>query len=66
MSFIIWGAAPDETLLELAESGDLFSPEVMNGQIDRMLVDPRAVKRSIEFANEWLNLDRLANMSPNA
>ena len=66
MSFIIWGAAPDETLLELAESGHLFSPEVMNGQIDRMLADPRAVKRSIEFANEWLNLDRLANMSPNA
>jgi len=44
----------------------MFSTEVMNSQIDRMLADPRAVKRSIEFANEWRNLDRLANMSPNA
>ena len=31
-----------------------------------MLADPRAVRRSVEFANEWLNLNRLANMSPNA
>ena len=65
MSYIIWGAAPDKTLLELAESGDLFSPDVMSEQIDRMLEDPRTVKRSIEFANEWLNLNRLTNMSPN-
>ena len=66
MSFIIWGAAPDKKLLELAESGELFSPAVMDEQINRMLADSRAVRRSIEFANEWLNLDRLANMSPNA
>ena len=66
LSFIIWGAAPDKKLLELAESGDLYAPEVMDEQIDRMLADPRALRRSLEFANEWLNLNRLANMSPNA
>ena len=66
MSFIIWGTAPDKQLLELAESGDLFAPKTMDKQIDRMLSDPRAVRRSVEFANEWLNLNRLANMSPNA
>lgn len=30
-----------------------------------MLDDPRAVARSIEFVSEWLNLNRLLNMSPN-
>lgn len=65
MSFIIWGAAPDKTLLKLAESGDLFSPDVINEQIGRMLKDYRAVRRSVEFANEWMNLNRLVNMSPN-
>jgi len=66
MSYIIWGAPPDKTLLELADSGELFSADVVDAQIDRMLNDPRAVRRSVEFIDEWLNLGRLANMKPNA
>ncbi|MFT4637531.1 MAG: hypothetical protein ACI8T1_000841 [Verrucomicrobiales bacterium] len=66
MSFIILGAAPDKALLKLAESGDLLAPKVMDAQITRMLDDSRAIKRSVEFINDWLNLNRLANMSPNA
>ena len=66
MSYIIWGAPPDKTLLDLADSGELFSADVLDTQIDRMLNDPRAVRRSIEFIDEWLNLGRLANMKPNA
>ncbi len=31
-----------------------------------MLADDRALQRSLEFASEWLNLSRLANMQPNA
>ncbi|MDG2125615.1 MAG: DUF1592 domain-containing protein, partial [Verrucomicrobiales bacterium] len=34
-------------------------------QVDRMLDDPRARKHSARFAAEWLNLGRLANLSPN-
>jgi hypothetical protein len=30
-----------------------------------MLQDPRAVTRSLQFIAEWLNLDRLRNLSPN-
>ncbi|MEE2943197.1 MAG: DUF1592 domain-containing protein [Verrucomicrobiota bacterium] len=65
MSYIIWGAPPDKTLLGLADSGELFSSDVLDAQIDRMLNDPRAIRRSIEFVDEWLNLGRLANMKPN-
>ena len=65
MSYIIWGAAPDKKLLDYAESGELFAPEILDAEITRMLDDPRAVARSIEFVSEWLNLNRLLNMSPN-
>jgi len=65
MSYIIWGAAPDKKLLDYAESGELFSPEILDGEIMRMLADAKGVERSIEFVNEWLNLDRLLNISPN-
>ncbi len=58
MSYILWGGPPDQQLLQAAERGDF------SGQIDRMLQDPRAVARSKQFVSEWLNLGRLANMSP--
>ena len=65
MSYIIWGESPDKKLLDRAASGELFSPNIMDEEIDRMLFDPKAITRSIEFVKEWLNLDRLKNLSPN-
>ena len=51
-------------LLDLAENGVLFNPKVMNQQIDRMLQSPKAIRRSLEFVDDWLNLDRLSNIRP--
>jgi hypothetical protein len=65
MSYIIWGAPPDTQLLEAAENGQLFEDDGLEAQLNRMLDDPRAAKRSAEFVHEWLNLGRLANMKPN-
>ncbi|MDP7290694.1 MAG: DUF1592 domain-containing protein [Verrucomicrobiota bacterium] len=65
MSYIIWGAPPDIELLKAAENGQLFEDVGLEAQLQRMLGDPRAAKRSSEFIHEWLNLDRLANMKPN-
>ena len=65
MSYIIWGAPPDTQLLEAAENGQLFEDDGLEAQLQRMLDDPRAAKRSAEFVHEWLNLGRLANMKPN-
>ena len=36
----------------------------MNQQIDRMLQSPKAIRRSPEFVDDWLNLDRLSNIRP--
>ena len=64
MSYILWGAPPDQALIEAAEAGELFSEAGLDAQIGRMLEDPRAVERSREFLRQWLDLDRLDNLRP--
>lgn len=66
ISYILWGAPPDQLLLKAAESGALFSDFGLEEQIARMLQDPRAIRRSKDFIAEWLHLDRLNNLQPNA
>ena len=65
LSYVIWGAAPDGELLERARTGRLADEDELASQVDRMLADPRAVRRSLEFVEQWLDLGRLASLSPN-
>ncbi len=64
MSYILWGASPDEALFKAAESGDLSEPERARQHVTRMLDDPRARRQSQQFVTEWLDLDRLDHMRP--
>lgn len=64
LSYILWGGPPDEELLKVADKGQLDAAGVKR-QVDRMLKDPRVIDRSAQFITEWLNLDRLDNLSPN-
>ena len=66
MSYILWGAAPDQQLLAAADSGALLDPDKLVEQIDRMLADPRAQEQSKQFVIQWLSLNRLDDMSPDA
>ncbi|HSG69093.1 MAG TPA: DUF1592 domain-containing protein, partial [Planctomycetaceae bacterium] len=63
ISYMIWGAPPDEQLMKLADEGKLDRSEIEK-QARRMLDDPRAIEHSKQFIIEWLNLNRLANLSP--
>ena len=65
LSYIIWGGPPDEELLRAAEAGEFYDQSGIESQVLRMLQDPRAVDRSIQFISEFLNLDRLENLRPN-
>ncbi len=65
LSYILWGASPDQELLSAVERGELYDRSGVTKQIERMLDDPRVVDRSIEFLSQWLDLDRLDNMQPN-
>ncbi len=66
LSYIVWGGPPDAELLRAAQEGRLSNRERCREQTRRMLKDPRAVERSKRFIADWLNLDRLANMRPDA
>ena len=64
LSFLLWGAPPDEALNAAADKGQLGNASQLRAQVERMLKDPRAVERSVQFASEWLNLGSLANLRP--
>lgn len=64
LSYILWGAPPDEELLQAAENGELSNRSKVEDHVNRMLQNPLAEKRSAQFVSEWLNLARLDNMRP--
>ncbi len=66
ISYIVWGGPPDRELLRAAESSELQDRQLVEAQVRRMLEDPRAMRRSVQFVGEWLNLDRLVNLRPNS
>lgn len=61
LSYIIWGAPPDEQLLQAARLGSIDIRE----QARRMLKSPLANQQAIRFVEDWLNLKRLQNLQPN-
>ena len=67
LAFFLWSAAPDDTLLELAEQGQLTDPVIYEQQVRRMLADSRGVSTLVEdFAAQWLNLRRLDEVQVNS
>ncbi len=64
LSFFLWSSIPDETLLELAERGELGKPVVLAQQTRRMLADPRAESLVQNFAGQWLHLRNLESITP--
>ena len=65
LSYLIWGAPPDEALYQAAAAGGFLASDAqLEAQVKRMLADPRAKTRSLTFLAEWLNLDHLANLRP--
>jgi hypothetical protein len=66
MSYLIWQSAPDDTLLDLAESGTLSSDAVRGEQVTRMLADERAKKLVHTFHRDLYRLHRMPNGSKDA
>jgi len=57
LSFFLWSSLPDEELITLAEEGRLTQPEILAGQVDRMLQDQRTHRALVDgFASQWLML----------
>ena len=64
LSYIIWGGPPDKALLDATERYELQEPAKLREQVTRMLNDPRAREHSQQFIVQWLDLNRLDNLSP--
>jgi len=64
LSYFLWSTMPDDELFALATQGQLRNPDVLKGQVNRMLDDPRADDFITRFADEWLDTDRVAVMPP--
>jgi hypothetical protein len=66
LSFFLWGAPPDRGLLELASRGRWSNPAVLREQTERLLRDPRSESLSTRFAAQWLRLQDIALVQPDA
>jgi cytochrome c551/c552 len=66
LSFFIWSSIPDEELVNLAASGKLQNPGVLEQQVRRMLKDERARALGSNFAGQWLYLRNLRSLQPDA
>ncbi|MCY4400129.1 MAG: DUF1592 domain-containing protein [Gemmatimonadetes bacterium] len=66
LSFFLWGAPPDDELLEVARSGSLSAPDELERQARRMLADPRAEALATRFGAQWLRLQDLEKIHPDA
>ena len=64
LSFFLWSSIPDDELLGVAERGELSDPGVLDGQVRRMLADPRSRALVENFAGQWLQLRKLRNAAP--
>jgi len=64
LSYFLWSSMPDDELLALAEAGKLRAPEVLDGQVKRMLADPRSAALADNFAGQWFELRNLDVVKP--
>ena len=66
LSYFLWSSAPDDSLITVASQGKLKEPAVLEQQVRRMLADPRSEALATVFAAQWLQLQNLRDVQPDA
>lgn len=64
LSFFLWSSIPDAELIQLAMTGQLKQPEVLQQQTLRMLADPKSFALVENFSGQWLFLRELEKLTP--
>ncbi len=64
LSYFLWSTMPDQHLIDLAQQGTLHQPEILGGEVRRMMSDPRAVTFAVSFPRQWLQLRRVGMFEP--
>ncbi len=64
LSYFLWSSTPDDTLLELADSGEILKDDVLRQQVVRMLEDEKAQALLDNFVTQWLYTDAVLEAQP--
>jgi mono/diheme cytochrome c family protein len=64
LSYFLWSSMPDDALMQAAASGKLREPKVLEAQIRRMLLDPKAKALVENFGGQWLQFRALESSAP--
>lgn len=63
LSYFLWGTMPDAELFTAAEAAKLGTKEEIEAEARRMLDDPKAHDAIEEFHKQWLDYDRIGNIT---
>ncbi len=64
LSYFLWNSMPDEPLTKLAAAGKLRKPDVLRGEVERLLADPQSQRFVEDFLGQWLKLRQIAANDP--
>lgn len=65
LSYFLWSTMPDGRLTELARNGKLLDSQVLEGEVRRLLDDPRSREFVDHFADQWFDLPGLDRIAVN-
>ena len=66
LSYLMWGTAPDDALLDAAESGELDSPDSVRAWAETMIDDDRGARAISDFYVQWGRLGDLGTLNKDA
>jgi hypothetical protein len=66
LSYFLWSRMPDEELLKLAAEKKLSQPEVLRGQVERLLKNKKSAAFVEDFTGQWLDLRNIDATTPDA
>lgn len=64
LALFLWNSIPDDELLDLAAADRLHQPDLLAGQVQRMLRDRRVKRFADSFPSQWLQLERIIPAEP--
>ena len=65
LSYFLWGSMPDQKLFDLAASGKLDDPAVLEAEALRLLGDERAADFVENFTTQWLSIAKMKTVNVN-
>jgi hypothetical protein len=66
LSYFLWNSTPDETLLQVADKGELATPDQLVVQARRLMADNRFKDTVATFHQAWLDLSELVGAEKDA